>query len=238
LAYQPGASNCTDALSQQPDYALNTYNDEPIVALLEHLFVPSNTPTVELQTYPFWAQTLCLDSAGVESTDDPNWNIEATVQVSDIDDNILNHDTKTEVLHMQTQPKHHAQLDTWHVAYNVEQWNNLWWKDDALVVVANDDLRRGVIALFHNSLPTGHPGVLRTTNTISKYYWWPGMCNYITQYIKGCTTCQMNKVNMNPTKPQNHHCTQSHQHQMHSHSRPLPLTSSQKSQNHMDMTLS
>jgi hypothetical protein len=27
------------------------------------------------------------------------------------------------------------------------------------------------------------------------------MCDYITQYIKGCAMCQMNKVNTNPTKP-------------------------------------
>ena len=27
------------------------------------------------------------------------------------------------------------------------------------------------------------------------------MKDYVTQYIKGCATCQMNKVNTNPTKP-------------------------------------
>jgi hypothetical protein len=27
------------------------------------------------------------------------------------------------------------------------------------------------------------------------------MCDHITSYIKGCATCQMNKVNTNPTKP-------------------------------------
>jgi hypothetical protein len=27
------------------------------------------------------------------------------------------------------------------------------------------------------------------------------MRDHITQYIKGCATCQMNKVNTNPTKP-------------------------------------
>jgi len=27
------------------------------------------------------------------------------------------------------------------------------------------------------------------------------MRNHITQYVKGCATCQMNKVNMNLTKP-------------------------------------
>jgi len=48
LAYQPGASNHADALSHRPDYAPDPYNDEPVVALPEHLFVPPNTPTIEL----------------------------------------------------------------------------------------------------------------------------------------------------------------------------------------------
>ena len=55
LAYRPGALNCADALSHRPDYAPDPYNDEPVVALPEHLFVPLNTPTIELQTRPFRA---------------------------------------------------------------------------------------------------------------------------------------------------------------------------------------
>jgi hypothetical protein len=48
LAYRPGASNRADTLSQQPDYAPDPYNDEPVVALPEHLFVPPNTPVIQL----------------------------------------------------------------------------------------------------------------------------------------------------------------------------------------------
>jgi len=96
------------------------------------------------------------------------------VCVSNIEDEILNHDIETEVLHMQTRLKHHTMLDTWCAKYNVEyQPGGLWWKGKALVVVENDDLRRGVITLFHNSLPTGHPRIAKTTNAISQYYWWP-----------------------------------------------------------------
>ena len=53
LAYHPGASNCTDALSWQPNFAPDLYNDEPVVTLPEHLFVPPNIPVIELQTWPF-----------------------------------------------------------------------------------------------------------------------------------------------------------------------------------------
>jgi Integrase zinc binding domain len=67
--------------------------------------------------------------------------------------------------------------------------------------VGNNDLKRGVISLFHDHIAAGHPRIAKTTQNITQYYWWPGMRNHITQYIKGCATCQMHKVNMNPMKP-------------------------------------
>ena len=123
------------------------------------------------------------------------------MRITDINNENVNTDIETEVLHMQGLSKNRAQLDTWRAAYNVEyRPGSLWWKGEALVVVGNDNLRRGVVSLFHDSLATGHPGIAKTTSAISQYYWWPGMCEFITTYIKGCATCQLNKVNMNPTK--------------------------------------
>jgi hypothetical protein len=54
---------------------------------------------------------------------------------------------------------------------------------------------------FHNLSSAGHPSIAKTIDAITPYYWWPDMCNFVTQYIKGCATCQMNKVNTHPTKP-------------------------------------
>jgi len=51
---------------------------------------------------------------------DPEWDIDATVRVSDIEDEVLSHDIETEVLHMQGLMKYRAQLDTWRAKYNVE----------------------------------------------------------------------------------------------------------------------
>ena len=63
---------------------------------------------------------ICLDSTGVESTDDPKWDIEAAVRITDIDDENTNDDIETEVLHAQGLPKNRTQLDTWRSTYNVE----------------------------------------------------------------------------------------------------------------------
>jgi hypothetical protein len=101
LAYRPGASNRADALSRRPDYAPDPYNDVPVVALPEHLFVPPNTPVIELQTCPFRARTICLDATGLTDEDnDDLWDDSDLVQINSVQDNNLNTDIETEVIHL------------------------------------------------------------------------------------------------------------------------------------------
>jgi hypothetical protein len=100
LAYCPGASNRADALSQRPDYAPDPYNDEPVIALPEHLFVPPNTPVINLQTRPFRARTICLDATGITDDDNDNiWHDSDLVQINSIQDDDLNTDVETDVIH-------------------------------------------------------------------------------------------------------------------------------------------
>jgi len=56
----------------------------------------------------------------VESTDDPEWDIEAVVRITDIDDEYTNDDIETEVLHAQGLQKNRNQLDTWRSTFNME----------------------------------------------------------------------------------------------------------------------
>ena len=49
LTYRTGTTNHADALSQRPDYAPDPYNEEPIIALPEDLFIPPNTPMIDLE---------------------------------------------------------------------------------------------------------------------------------------------------------------------------------------------
>ena len=95
----------------------------------------------------------------------------------------------------------------WHRAHGLEKWNALWYKGTALVVVGNDDLRRGVISLFHDPPTAGHLRIAKTTALLNEYYWWPRMRDMVTQYIKGCAQCQMTKSNMTSTKPPLHPIT-------------------------------
>ncbi len=65
-----------------------------------------------------------------------------------------------------------------------------WYKDHRLIVVEDNVLRKGVTHLIHASNTAGHPGMAKTLALLNRNYWWPGMKNFATQYVRGCTLCQ------------------------------------------------
>jgi Integrase zinc binding domain len=75
----------------------------------------------------------------------------------------------------------------------------LWTRQGRIVVVANDTLRREIVANHHDHITAGHPGISKTLYTVEQEYWWPDMKRFITQYVKGCSRCQETKANT--TKP-------------------------------------
>lgn len=83
-----------------------------------------------------------------------------------------------------------------------------WDTDDGIVlfkdkvyVPPDQDLRRDVVKDHHDPAIMGHPGIQKTYELVSREYWWPGLRKFVTQYVKGCATCQVAKVNTHPTKP-------------------------------------
>jgi hypothetical protein len=72
---------------------------------------------------------------------------------------------------------------------------NYFYKDNTLVVIEDNSLKRGVTHLFHNSPTASHPRISKTINLVFQHYWWPHMDDFIMAYVKGCTICQLNKVN-------------------------------------------
>jgi hypothetical protein len=59
-----------------------------------------------------------------------------------------------------------------------------------IVVPDNKELKRDLIAAFHDSPIAGHPGQQRTLELISCRYYWPGMRSKIFHYVDTCETCQ------------------------------------------------
>ena len=123
-----------------------------------------------MQLYkPVHVQTISYHNPlDAESTNTLDKSVEAAIWVININNENINMDIEIEVLHMQGLKKHKEQLHQWNKAQGLKQQSeNCWWKGNALVIVENNNLKRGVISLFYDSLTVGHPGIVKTTTNIA-----------------------------------------------------------------------
>ena len=84
------------------------------------------------------------------------------------------------------------------------QWREirqLLIKDDRIYVPENDEIKRRIVSVHHDTPAAEHPGQYNTMVAVAKMYYWPNMGRFIANYIKGCTDCQQMKVNTHPTIP-------------------------------------
>ena len=79
--------------------------------------------------------------------------------------------------------------------------NDEWQEKDGLVTlngkvyVPKDPLlRHDIVHLHHDTPTTGHPGRWKTLELVSCNYWWPGISQYVSQYVKGCDKCNRTKT--------------------------------------------
>ena len=65
----------------------------------------------------------------------------------------------------------------------------------------DQEIQREILQQYHDAPTAGHPREIETYNSVSKDYWWPGMCIFVNKYVKGCAYCQQFKINRQPAKP-------------------------------------
>ena len=94
------------------------------------------------------------------------------------------------------------------VVDNITTKNKDWTEEDGLIlfkdrvyVPPEEDLRRDIVKMYHDIPVMGHPGVQKTYELVKREFMWPGMRKFVTQYVRGCATCQTCKVNTHPLKP-------------------------------------
>jgi len=61
--------------------------------------------------------------------------------------------------------------------------------------------KQNILRQHHDSPTAGHPGIKETLYKVSKQYSWPGLKQFVTNYVKGCKNCQRYKINQHPLKP-------------------------------------
>ena len=74
-----------------------------------------------------------------------------------------------------------------------------WEVEDRIVMkeeriyVPEEDLRRKIIQLHHDTPVEGHGGRWKTTELIGRNYWWPGITKEVGRYMDRCDACQRYK---------------------------------------------
>ena len=69
----------------------------------------------------------------------------------------------------------------------------LLWHGRALYVPEAGKLRRKCIQTVHDHPFSGHVGIARTAELLSRLYWWPSCKRDVTQNVQQCEQCQRNK---------------------------------------------
>jgi hypothetical protein len=66
--------------------------------------------------------------------------------------------------------------------------------------IPSDQFLRNVLQELHNHPTAGHPGRDKTLQKVKELYQWPKMNQWIVDYVKGCATCQQNKIQTHKKK--------------------------------------
>jgi Integrase zinc binding domain len=114
---------------------------------------------------------------------------------------VFNADSNGSLEHTITtiQNAHYTLMKEWEGTFPIERVDTPhtpFWRDikaHRLVIPPDQGLKRELMHSWHNGPLSGHPGRDKTIRKINREYFWPGARAWITEYIKGCATCQQNK---------------------------------------------
>ena len=77
-------------------------------------------------------------------------------------------------------------------ALSGEEWQlegNLVRKKGKVYILKDKELRVEIIQLHYDILVAGHKEKWKTTELVTRNYWWPGVTRDVGRYIKGCDIC-------------------------------------------------
>jgi Integrase zinc binding domain len=69
----------------------------------------------------------------------------------------------------------------------------MWCRTATMIKQPTNQLLQSIITYVHNHPTASHPGHDKTTRKTKQLYQWMNM-NWIADYVKGCITCQQNKI--------------------------------------------
>src|ERR1700751_1546323 len=93
-------------------------------------------------------------------------------------------------------------LTEWAKKYDLHQRAGYYWNGSALVVPNPENMSKALLEIYHDGPTTGHPGQAKTYLDLRRNYWWPGMHEFVKNYVRGCAVCQEKKIITRHNQPQ------------------------------------
>jgi hypothetical protein len=168
IIHKPGAYNKADALSRRPDLkeGIRFDENENRVLLDDKFFNVRATQSITLDVRAHPLRKRIKDAQTYDT------------EVSQAVETILRNGPRS-------------------ITRGLEEWN----LEDGLIlyrghiyVPKDNDLRKDIVRLYHDNIAMGHPGRWKTYELISREFWWPGLSQFVHNYVDGCATCQSTKI--------------------------------------------
>jgi hypothetical protein len=80
----------------------------------------------------------------------------------------------------------------WEIEQDLVPWRG------KVYVPKKDKLRLEIVRLHHDTPIGGRGGQWKTTELVTRNYWWPGITKFIKTYVGGCDKCQRSKSSTQP----------------------------------------
>src|ERR1700744_3076371 len=93
-----------------------------------------------------------------------------------------------------------APAEARHLEEVYEYEDGLLYRHGKVYVPDEEDLKRRLLELYHDSPIAGHQGQAKTLELLSRGYYWPSMKAYVNRYVDGCDKCQRNKSHRTKAK--------------------------------------
>jgi len=76
----------------------------------------------------------------------------------------------------------------------MKQTDGLWLKDGRIYVPADTEIKLRILEEHHDRKTASHLGQDKTLELIAQDYTWPGMREFVNEYVRRCDTCTRNKT--------------------------------------------
>jgi hypothetical protein len=80
------------------------------------------------------------------------------------------------------------------VIFPPERIHTIKTPEGRMIIPNVREVRRAILHKAHNAPTAGHPGRDEMLRRVLQQYWWPGIRDWVANYVKGCTICQQTKA--------------------------------------------